>query len=91
MVRLPGGINPAAKVQPYKEHASPIRFLTLPQIDEQLDALRFTPQLQTMVAMLTYAGLWREELTWRALPGVVLPQSGGHWWDPDNFLAAPKE
>lgn len=78
-VRLPNGNNPAAKVKPYKEHAPEIRFLTLPQIDEQLHALRFKPQLQTMVAMLIYAGLRREELLWLTLDDIDLSRrQGGH-------------
>lgn len=63
-IKLPGNINPAAKVKPYKERAWTIRYLTMPQIDGQLDALEFNPQLQTMVAVLIYAGLRREELLW---------------------------
>lgn len=63
-LRLPNNVNPASSVRPYKESAPQIRHLTLAQIDEQLDALRFKPQLQTMVAVLIYAGLRREELLW---------------------------
>lgn len=51
-VRLPNNSNPAAKVRPYKEQAPEIRFLTLAQIDEQLQVLRFKPHLHTMVAVL---------------------------------------
>jgi len=76
MIRLPGGINPASKVKPYKEHAPEIRFLTMYQIDEQLAALRFKPQLHAMTAMLIYAGLRREELTWLTLDDVALPRKG---------------
>lgn len=61
---MPGGLNPASKVQRYQERASEIRYLTLPQIEEQIHALRFNPRLQTMVAVLIYAGLRREELLW---------------------------
>jgi integrase len=63
-VRMPGGKNPAAAVERYKERAPEIRFLTLAQIEEQLNALAGKPQLQAMVAMLIYAGLRREELLW---------------------------
>lgn len=63
-VRMPNDHNPASRVARYREQAPQIRFLTLPQIDEQLHALRFRPQLQTMVAVLIYAGLRREELLW---------------------------
>lgn len=64
LVRMPGGENPAKAVERHKERPAEIRFLTLPQIDEQLHGLRFVPKLQTMVAMLIYAGLRREELLW---------------------------
>lgn len=79
-IRLPGqGQNPASKVKPYKEQASEIRYLTLPQIGEQLDALRFNPRMQTMVAVLIYAGVRREELLWITKDDVELPRaaSGG--------------
>jgi hypothetical protein len=33
-VKMPGGVNPVAKVKKFKEGASDIRFLTLKQIDE---------------------------------------------------------
>jgi integrase len=74
-IKLPGDKNPAAPVQRYREHAPQISFLTLPQIDEQLHALRFKPQLQVMVAMLIYAGLRREELLWLTLEDVDLHAS----------------
>ena len=45
LVRMPGGHNPAAKVERYKERAPEISSLTLAQIDEQLHALRFKPRL----------------------------------------------
>ncbi len=63
-IRMPGGVNPIARVQRYHEPAPEIRFLTLPQIDEQLAALREEPLLQTMVATYIYAGLRREEALW---------------------------
>lgn len=80
-VRMPGGINPASQVERYKEQAPEIRFLTLAQIDEQLHALRFKPQLQTMVAMLIFAGLRREELVWLTLDDVELSRRAitGAW------------
>lgn len=78
-IRLPNNLNPAAKVRPYKEAAPEIRFLTLAQIDEQLHALRFKPQLQTMVATLIYAGLRREELLWLTIDDLDLTRrNGGH-------------
>ncbi len=63
-VKMPNDKNPAAKVGRYKESAPKIRFLTLPQIDEQLNALSDCPQIKIMVAMYIYAGLRREELLW---------------------------
>jgi integrase len=69
-VRLPTDKNPVAKIARYKERAPEIRFLTLAQIDEQLDMLTDNPQLQTMVAVLIYAGLRREELLWLTLDDI---------------------
>lgn len=69
-IRLPNDRNPVEKVQRYKERAPEICFLTLPQITEQLNALGESPQLQTMVAMLIYAGLRREELLWLTLDDI---------------------
>jgi integrase len=63
-IRMPGDKNPVASVVKYKESAPEIRFLTLKQIDEQIIALADDLQLQTMVAMLIYGGLRREELLW---------------------------
>jgi integrase len=74
-VRLPGGINPAKKVQRYRERAPEIRFLTLAQIDEQLAALEDHRQLQAMVAMYIYAGLRREEALWLTADDVDLHAS----------------
>ena len=71
-IRMPGGRNPAASVERYKERAPEIRYLTLPQIDEQLDALKFKPQLQAMVAMYIYAGLRREEALWLTVEDLNL-------------------
>lgn len=63
-VNMPGNKNPAAQVERYKEKAPQIRFLTLPQINEQLNALENYPTLQAMVAVYIYAGLRREEALW---------------------------
>ena len=76
-VKMPGKINPAAAIRKYKEHAAQIRFLTLKQIDEQLEALKEYPQIQTMVAMYIYAGLRREELLWLTLNDIDL--KAGHY------------
>ena len=63
-LRMPNDKNPAAKVERYREPAPTIHFLTLKQIEEQLDALADQMKLQAMVATLIYAGLRREELLW---------------------------
>jgi integrase len=63
-VKMAGDKNPAANVERYKMEALEIRFLTLEQIDQQLQALEEDVQLQAMVATLIYAGLRREELVW---------------------------
>jgi len=63
-VRMPNDRNPAAKVERYREKAPEISFLTLEQIEKQLEALANFPDLQVMVAMYIYAGLCREELCW---------------------------
>jgi integrase len=54
----------AAAVERYKERAPEISFLTLKEIDEQLNALAGDTKLQTAVATLIFAGLRREELLW---------------------------
>ena len=38
-IKMPNDVNPAAKVERYRERARAIRFLTLPQIEEQLEVL----------------------------------------------------
>ena len=76
-VKIPGGKNPVLAVSRYREHAAQIRFLTLPQIDEQLAGLQDTPQLQTMVALYIYAGLRREEAVWLTLDDVDLNAGTG--------------
>ena len=70
-VRMPLDRNPAAKVKRYREPAPEIRFLTLEQIKEQLEALRLKPRLQVMVATLIYAGLRRQELLWLQVDDFV--------------------
>jgi integrase len=69
-IRLPNDNNPVAKVARDKERAPEIRFLMLARIDEQLTALAKRPQIQTMVAVLIYAGLPREELLWLHLDDI---------------------
>ncbi len=74
-VRMPADKNPASSVKRYAEKAPHIQFLTLKQIDEQLQALKAEPQMQTMVAVLIFAGLRREELLW--LTKADFDQSSG--------------
>lgn len=76
-LRMPGDRNPVVAVPRHKERAPSIRFLTLRQVEEQLDALRFKPQLRAMVATLIYAGLRREELLWLTLDDVDLSRRNG--------------
>lgn len=71
-IRMPGNINPAAKVERYREKAPNITFLSLKQIDEQLKALEHDPQLQTIVAMYIFAGIRREEAVWLTVKDVDL-------------------
>jgi len=71
-IRTPDNINPASKVERYRENAQEISFLTLDQIDEQLKALENYPQLQTMVAVYIYTGLRREEALWLTTADVDL-------------------
>jgi len=63
-IRMPNDKNPAAAVERYKEHAPEISFLTLEQIEEQLEALADNVKMQSAVAVLIFAGLRREELVW---------------------------
>ncbi len=71
-IRTPENINPAAKVERYKEKAPKIRFLSLDQIGQQLRALKDSPQARTMVALYIYAGLRREEALWLTQEDVDL-------------------
>jgi integrase len=71
-IRLPNDINPVIKVEKYTERAPEIRFLALEQIQQQLAVLKDKEQLQTMVAVLIYAGLRREELLWLTIADVDL-------------------
>ncbi len=93
-VKMPGDKNPVAAVGRYREKAPQIRFLTLKQIQEQLDALEEDAQLQVMVAVLIYAGLRREELLWLTHDDISLKSGAygmirvqakevsGEFWEP---------
>jgi integrase len=69
-VKMPGDVNPVAKVAKYKESAPDIQFLTLDEIDTQLKALAHDKLLQTLVATYIYAGLRREEALWLTMDDV---------------------
>jgi integrase len=75
-IRMPENINPAAKVERYKEKAPKISFLSKPQITEQLSAID-DPQLQTMVALYIYSGVRREEALWLTEDDIDLSQQQG--------------
>lgn len=76
LVRMPMDRNPAKRVARYKDPAPEIRHLTLPQIDEQLEALEHDRRLQVMVATLIYAGLRREELLWLQVDDLTSASEG---------------
>jgi len=74
-----------------EEGASNIRFLSLTDIQEQLEVLERDPTLQAMVATYIYAGLRREEALWLTLDDVDLEQRliyvraknvDGDFWQP---------
>ena len=72
LIRTPGGINPVAAVERYREQAPQISYLTLKKITEQLEVMNGQSKLQAMVAVLIYAGLRREELLWLTKDDVEL-------------------
>jgi len=76
-IRMPSGLNPVSNVSKYKERAPKIRFLTLTQVEEQLRVLKENRPLQTMVSVLIYAGLRREELLWLTFDDIDL-ESGDY-------------
>jgi len=83
--------NPAAMVERRREPASRIRFLTLPEIDKQLEVLAKEPTLQAIIATLIYAGLRRSEALWLTVDDVDLERLliyvraktvDGEYWQP---------
>jgi len=83
--------NPAGGVERRKEPALEIRFLTIDQIDEQLETLKEYPTIRAIVATLIYAGLRREETTWLTTRDVDLESRlirvqaktiDGEFWQP---------
>lgn len=93
-VRMPGDKNPVTAVSRYREKTSKITFLTMTQVNEQLDALDDYRQMQAMVAMYIYAGLRREEALWLQRSdvsfstgrfGIIRVQAkdvNGKFWEP---------
>ena len=93
-VKMPDNVNPASKVERYREKAPEISFLTTEQIDNQLRVLDGFPQLQTMVALYIYSGLRREEALWLTKEDVDLKAGtygmlriraktvNGEYWQP---------
>jgi len=74
---MPGNANPVDKVKRYKESAPQIRFLSLDQIDQQLEVLKDHPELCALAAVYIYAGLRREEALWLTAEDVDL-NAGKH-------------
>ena len=83
--------NPAAAVKKRREPAPTIRYLTLAQIDRQLDLLKPYPLLYALVATYIYAGLRRQEALWLTLSDIDLQRRlitiraktvHGQFWQP---------
>ena len=83
--------NPAAVVERRPEPARSIRFLTLLQIDQQLEVLGAHPTLHAAVAALIYGGFRRDEILWLTGEDVDLQQRliqvraktiDGQFWQP---------
>jgi len=93
-VCMPNNVNPGLVMERYQEKIHPIRFLTLPQIDEQLRVLELYPVIRALVAVYIFAGLRREEALWLTRKdinlnagryGVIYVQAkeiGGEFWQP---------
>lgn len=83
--------NPAKSVDRIPEAAPKIRFLTLDQIDDQLEAVKKDQVLHATVAIFIYAGLRRSEACWLTREDVDLEKriirveakvSGFEEWQP---------
>jgi integrase len=83
--------NPADGVERQQEAAPEIRFLSLQQVGEQLEALTPNPLMHAMVATYIYAGLRREEAIWLTHEDVNLETRlihvraktiNGQFWQP---------
>jgi integrase len=83
--------NPADGVERQREAAPEIRFLSLEQVERQLEVLEPSPLMRAMVATYIYAGLRREEALWlthadvdldRRLIHVRAKTVEGKFWQP---------
>ena len=83
--------NPAAAVERQREAAPEIRFLSLEQIDRQLDVVESSAIIRALVATYIYAGLRREEALWLTRKDVRLEDRlirvqaktiDGEFWQP---------
>lgn len=83
--------NPADGVERQHEAAPEIRFLSLQQVERQLEAMKPSPLLHAMVATYIYAGLRREEAIWLTHEDVNLETRlihvraktiNGQFWQP---------
>jgi len=93
-VHMPNNINPGLTMERYREKTHPIRFLTLPQIDEELRVLEEHPIIRILAAVYIFAGLRREEALWITRKdidfkagnhGVIYGQAknvDGEFWQP---------
>lgn len=71
-VRMPRNENPVRGVDHFRIEQKPIRFLTLEQLDQQLEVLKPEPMFRCMVAVLIYAGIRLGELLWLTKSDVDL-------------------
>lgn len=83
--------NPAAAIKRPTLQAPMVRFLTLEDVEEQLEALEEVPDIRMMVAVYIYAGLRRAEVLWltrgdvdltRLLIYVRAKEVNGDYWQP---------
>jgi integrase len=92
-VSMPNGKNPVCAIKKFEEKDLPPTFLTIAQIAWQLFVIRRNLKLFTMVAVMIFAGLRREELLWLRLDDIDLNNRtilirnktiGGVFWKPKN-------